>query len=169
MTATELKIPISCRVYPDLKSEIEEEAYEEGLTTSMYLEKILQNRHESQEKEEDVDFVNVYQFEVEIDELKVEVESLQDEVVKLRKLNQKLSAKNEVLEEKTKWLHLLDFDEDEVKELERMLEKLQPSYPAKANSQMVLACIHAALKNEESILFIYTPSSYFTELLGKNY
>ncbi len=162
MTATELKIPISCRVYPDLKSEIEEEAQDEGLTTSMYLEKILQNRHESQvEDEDETDFVNVYQFEVEIDELKAELESLQEDYIKLEKLNQKLESKNQSLEESTKWLRLLDFDENEAQSLENMLEQLQPEYPGKANSQLVLACLHAALKNEDSIFFIHTPSGYF--------
>lgn len=162
MTTTELKIPISCRVYPDLKSEIEEEAQDEGLTTSMYLEKILQNRHDAQVEDEDkADFVNVYQFEVEIDELKAELESLQEDYIKLEKLNQKLESKNQGLEESTKWLQLIDFDDDETQELENLLKKLKPNYPGKANSQLVLACLHAALKNEDSIFFIHTASGYF--------
>lgn len=162
MTTTELKIPVSCRVYPQLKSELEEEAQDEGLTTSMYLEKILNERHDSSEKEEEeVEFNNVYELEVEIEELKVEVEMLQEQVVKLEKENLKLTSKHEAVELKMRQLKLLPFEEEELDELESKLEELQELYPDKSFGQLLLASLHAALENEDSIFFIHTPKGYF--------
>jgi DNA repair exonuclease SbcCD ATPase subunit len=162
MTATELKIPISCRVYPDLKSEIEEEAQDEGLTTSMYLEKILVNRHGTQnEEEDDADFTNVYQYEVENEELKSEVETLTKQIARLEGANKRLSARNLELEAWSEKLDIFDLENDELDKLGEMLEKLQKSYPDQSPPQLLLACVHAALKNEDSIFFIHTPSGYF--------
>ena len=41
VTVKELKVPLSCRINPQIKKEIEEEATENEVTTSTYLVSIL--------------------------------------------------------------------------------------------------------------------------------
>lgn len=70
MQMKKLKVPLSCRVYPQLKKVVEEEAIQEEQTTSLYLESIIQNRHQKNE-------VNVV-------DLMDEIEDLQEEITELK-------------------------------------------------------------------------------------
>ncbi len=172
----ELKIPVSCRILPDLKEDIEVEAQEAGLTTSLYLEQILQCRHEQAEMDENL--------EAEAAELRAKVKSLQSatermkgqleevrtegnkyyqELALSKMENDKLKASIEQLEKETqplKELGLMGLSPAELSELEGYFSALETKYPSHSRSYLLLATFNRMVKNEKGMFVIHTIDGY---------
>lgn len=64
---------MSCRIHPDLKRELEEEAALADLTTSNYVERILHNRHFSEEEESPTQLLEkIHHLEAELEAVRAE-------------------------------------------------------------------------------------------------
>lgn len=172
----ELKIPISSRIQPDLKEDLELEAQEAGLTTSLYLEQILQSRHDQAELDEPL--------EAEAEELRAKVKSLQiagekakqqleaireegnrcyQELSQSKTENDKLKAKIKQLEKEIqplKALGLMDLSPSELSELEGYFSALEKKYPSHSRSYILLATFNRMVKNEKGMLVIHTIANY---------
>ena len=184
-----LKVPMSCRISPELKYELEEEAATAHLTASAYLESILLNRN-NLPTDEDVDTEKYQQkLEEELYDISIKVQHYEDNVVpdfeaKIAALNKEIESLKKEKEAEfsnskqivdlTEQLEIqaefaenlqekmwLEFSSEETEKRESYLEKLAEKYPDADAKNLVLASLHAACKNEESLLFTYTPESYF--------
>ncbi|MCC6725555.1 MAG: hypothetical protein IT258_13690 [Saprospiraceae bacterium] len=172
----ELKIPVSCRILPDLKEDLELEAEEAGLTTSLYLEQILQSRHDQTELDESL--------EAEAEELRAKVKSLQNAVDRTKQqleairedgnrcyqeLGQskietdRLKANIKQLEKEIqplKALGVMDLSPSELSELEGYFSALEKKYPSHSRSYLLLATFNRMVKNEKGMLIIHTIANY---------
>jgi predicted nuclease with TOPRIM domain len=172
----ELKIPVSCRILPDLKEDIEVEAQEAGLTTSLYLEQILQSRHEQAELDETL--------EAEAEELRAKVKSLQiagekvkhqleeiredgnrcyQELSQSKVENDRLKANIKQLEKEIQPLKTLGFTDlslSELSELEGYFSALEKKYPSHSRSYILLATFNRMVKNENGMFVIHTIDGY---------
>ncbi len=171
-----LKIPISSRVYPELKEALENEAEELGLTTSLYLEDALQNRHFENEK---------------LKEAMSEVEHLKSKLNKMQGYAQGLESKIETLKGKKKDLkvrhkiadddiyRLNEFAQNldskiqpfrdlgisklapkNLTELDQYFAILEEKYPDLSRVELLLAALNRTVKNEKAMFIIHTISGH---------
>lgn len=171
----ELKIPISCRILPDLKEDIELEAQEAGLTTSLYLEQIIQGRHDLSLDEEPG--VDVEALQAENERLQAELKEVYSKMKEFRlqrndlrqELDQsrkELGKANSSLEELTeliqplKSLGLFDLSSSEISELEGYFLELEEKYPSYTTKHLLLAALNRTVKNENGMLVIHTIGNY---------
>lgn len=190
MLTKTLKVPLSCRIHPRLKKVVEEEARGEGQTTSLYLEKIITNRHQ-----DDGEVVSDLQEEIqelqeEIQELKIdlshkqsndfadteEVDSLKNwqeetaydlllqENEELAELNEKQTEELDNLRAQLREIeeNVLDtFTEEQRMELQTYLSDLSDDYPHHDEDEIILASLYTAIQNEKSNWTIKTLKNYF--------
>jgi predicted nuclease with TOPRIM domain len=180
MTQKELKIPLSCRVQPDMKEDLEAEAYDAGLTTSMYMEQILQSRHVSAEPGEEMEYVAE-----DLEELQEYAENLEEQIHDLGTEKAALEEKlNQASDESARLKELADGLEREVQpfrslgisnlrpenlaEIEGYFAALEGKYPEVSRVQLLMAALDRTLKNEKSTLFIHTLQGYFGSRAAQN-
>lgn len=169
MATKELKIPVSCRVNPDLKYELEAEAQDEGLTTSKYIERLLQDRHESSAPHEKV-------IEIQEDEEMNEmVAEMSEEIFALKRAKRELTEEVESLNKQIEVFEdvpplpaMFDFSEDELEAIEEHLNNLRGQYSDQADKDLILASLQTQVKNEKATFFIHTLKAYFEKQEAQN-
>jgi len=159
------KNTLSCRLYPQLKKQIQEEASDKELTTSNYIESILEKRKWILEEEErdKLTYENqhletvVFTLEQELEEQKSINNCVVDEI---KEKHQLLEARlKEIKQLKQQMAEMkrtsIAFDLDQLDELQVSIQELQVNYPEVTIPSLIIASLKASLKNEESILSIY--------------
>lgn len=169
----ELKIPVSSRILPDLKEDLEMEAQEAGLTTSLYLEQILQGRHGLfQDDEVDVEVLQAENEQLQVElkeayarqkEFRLQRNDYREELEQVKSELEDANTAKQVLEEKAlslASLGILDLSSFEITELEGYLSQLEAKYPTYSRSYLLMATFNRMVKNEEGMFIIHTIANY---------
>ena len=171
-----LKIPISSRVYPDLKESLDNEAEELGLTTSLYLEDALKNRHSENEKLKEAmseveqlksqlnkmqDYVQDLESKIEVlkikkKDLKVRHEMADDDIDRLNQAVQKLDNKIQLIRD----LGISKLAPENLTELDQYFAILEEKYPDLSRVELLLAALNRTVKNEKAMFIIHTISGH---------
>jgi len=176
MTERILKIPISSRVDPDLKEALENEAEELGVTTSLYLEEALQNRHFENEKYKEAvskieylkaQFIKVQRYS---QELESNIQELKDKKKDLKAKHQiadddthRLSQEVQNLDSKIQPFRDLGISKlapENLIELDQYFAILEEKYPDHSRVELLLAALNRTVKNEKGMFVIHTISGY---------
>lgn len=185
------KTTLATRVMPSLKETILAEAKENDLTTSNYVETILKDRNKGFHNDTDL-YNQVEALRKENADLLEELNAVSDEdieasdnveeIAHLNAVIDDLTTSNESLENQINDLKMeqvdrsgqiadleassLFFSDKEKKELQDLLVRLRKYYPTLTDNQIVLGGLFAALKNENSSLWITTIEKYRKQLEG---
>lgn len=171
-----LKIPVSSRVYPELKEALENEAEELGLTTSLYLEDALKNRHFENEKlKEAMSYVErlksklnkmqayAQNLESKIKtlkgkkkDLKVRHEMADDDIYRLNQAVQKLDNKIQPIKD----LGISKLAPENLTELDHYFSILEEKYPDLSRVELLVAALNRTVKNEKAMFIIHTISGH---------
>ena len=177
MESTTLKIPISSRINPGLKEELEAEAFDLNLTTSLYLEQILLKRN-AQTIQDEVLKAEIEELQTttgalqkkaefqreQIQDLKKDRSELERQLQQVRAENTKLKASAEKLETELQPLQRLGISglsQAHEDELNRYFNSLQTKYPDLPRIYLLLASLNRTVTNEKSMWFIHTIDKYF--------
>jgi predicted nuclease with TOPRIM domain len=173
MQQKELKIPLSCRVKPGLKEDLEEEAYYDGLTTSLYLEQILQNRNEPAEPSEEMENAaeELRELQEYSEDLKLQINNLNAEKAELEKQLSQASDETARLNDRASNLEkevqpfrnlgIANLTPENLAEIEDYFTTFEGKYPDFPREQLLLAALNQTMKNEKSFFFIHTLQGYF--------
>lgn len=135
MSNHKAKISVGCRLAPDLRDELLEEAEESGFTLSNYIESLLAHRQMGK-------YADPYLYD-EIDELKAENEKIRTQLVDFQKVEGTSDTENEM---------------DENAEVQKLLQKLNETYPDLMPDELLILALKTALLNSKNNFFIYSIS-----------
>ena len=180
------KAILSCRISPTLKQEVERGAELEGVTTSNYVEQLIQQQnqgdHISEDREEEylqrievlerrlvaaeqmrvdyegrLDFAN-NELETVTEQFEQVMEALDASVDKEQKLKKLESALSakEEMISELKSQESFDFLYGERADYSEYMETLQEKYPDATKEQIVIGSLYAASENEGGFVFTVT-------------
>lgn len=162
-----LKSILSSRVDPQLKEIIQKEAYENGMTASNYIEKLLEKREFILNFEEDADFKMSNEALEELELLKEELVKISKERDGLleveegsiqtfeenRRLQNQLEENQKKIDELTSQYSSLKksgifFSDQDKQEFLRLVKKLKKYYPNISNNEIILESL-ARIRDKE--------------------
>ena len=157
------KIIVSSRVHPDVKFELDEEAESIGITTSKYLEQIIENRFDSPEEDNPEDSEDAIDLEARIQELETanenmssQLDAYEEEYDALKEQLERLQTS--VAESATKLP--FEFEEEELEQLNLSLEKLRALHPDVTDNMLLLGALDTTLRTENAVWMIPTISRF---------
>lgn len=180
------KAILSCRISPQLKQEVEFGAESEGLSTSKYVEQLIQQQNEGEHISEDREQEYLQRIEVLERRLSEAEQTRVDYEGRLDYANNELETVTEQFEQV---MEALDSCEDNERQLEKLkselsareetiselkshelfkflfaeradyseyLDKLQIRYPDATKEQIIIGSLYAASENEGGLVFTVT-------------
>ena len=166
------KATISFRLKPSLKEDLEQEAYQEDMTTSQYVEQVLSNRTDAEELE--ALYARIEALEAENEALQntqnalesndEEQDELREELTRVTTNYEKQEAEMEQLAEELETAQtqleeqqtLVSFDTDEYEAelLHNTMDEVRAYYPELTDMQIITASLRAAIRNENNDFWI---------------
>lgn len=137
---TKARVAVSCRIDPELRAQLQEEADNCELSLSAYIETLLDHRQIGEH-------CNPYLCD-EIDELEAENERLRSQLAELQQVEKSDDDEN---------------DSPANAEIQNLLEKLNETYPDRTPNELLLAALQTALLNSKNNFFIYSISDVWQQ------
>jgi hypothetical protein len=142
------KVVMACRIEPDLKETLEQEAYNNGLSLSAYIEEVM-SKHEV-----------IFQVEsLEEENEKLQASLRQEVQVHKRVLteNERLRNENAALEYDVRknQQRLFWLDDVDIANVTKLVSTLNPQFPTLTNKEILLVCLATAIRNEGSSWELY--------------
>ena len=151
------KVIVSSRVYPDVKFELDEEAEATGITTSKYLEQIIENRFDVPDDDESDNSDDVAELETKIDELETANKNMSSQLDAYEEEYDALKEELKMYQEspsKPDSNFPINLGEDESEQLKRLLNKLRKLHPGVPNNLLLLGALDTTLRTENAIWMI---------------
>lgn len=153
------KIIVSSRVHPDVKFELDEEAESIGITTSKYLEQIIENRFDTPEEVNQEDSEDAVEKDARIQELETANENMSSQLdayeEEYNALNEQLQTlQTSVAESATKLP--FKFEQGELEQLNLSLEKLRALHPEVTDNMLLIGALDTTLRTENAVWMIPT-------------
>ena len=159
------KVIISSRIHPDLKYDLDDEAERTGITTSKYLEQIIENRFDTPDDDDSDESDIIAQLESKIQNLESVNENMSTRLDAFENEYEELNDQFEDLQEasaksESEPKFPVKLRESDLKHLNKLLEKLRKVYPETADGLLLLGALDTTLRTESAIWMIPTINKF---------
>ena len=159
------KVIISSRIHPYLKEDLDDEAEISGMTTSKYLEQIIENRFNTSDDDNSDESDTIAQLESKIQNLESVNENMSTRLDAYENEYEELNDQFELLQEASSKVELepkfpIKLREPELKLLIQLLEKLRRVHSKTPDSLLLLGALDTTLRTESAIWMIPTINKF---------
>ncbi len=156
MSFKENKVVMACRIAPDMKEMLEQEASDNEKSLSAYIEDVISKREE----------LSAVEFrEQEKEKLKVSLEQEMRVNKRLLTENERLRNENAVLENDVRknQQRLFWLDDGDIGNVTKLVSRLNHKFPKLSNKEILLVSLATSLHNEENSWEIHKMEDFLNE------